>query len=83
MLKLKKGGYKSVSITAYTDNLGSFKSDSTLSKARAKNVKRYLAFYLPKLKITITGLGRTNPAVPNINEAKRKQNRRAVIEASK
>ncbi|MEY3277616.1 MAG: hypothetical protein RLZZ426_102 [Actinomycetota bacterium] len=83
MLKLKRGGYKSVTITAYTDNLGNLRSDTTLSKARAKNVKRYLAYYMPKLKVTISGLGRTNPAVPNMSEAQRKQNRRAVIQASK
>lgn len=83
MLKLKRGGYKSVVITAYTDDLGNLQSDTTLSTARAKNVKRYLAYYMPKLKITISGLGRTNPAVPNLSEAQRKKNRRAVIEASK
>ena len=83
MLKLKRGGYKSVTITAYTDNLGNLRSDTTLSTARAKNVKRYLSYYLPKLKVTISGLGRTNPAEPNLSEAQRKLNRRAVIQASK
>lgn len=80
--ELRRGGPGRVTVTGYTDDLGSAAHGLRLSKRRASAVARELDRHLgpdwPAIKVV--GRGEADPAVPNTSEANRKLNRRVVIE---
>jgi OOP family OmpA-OmpF porin len=67
-------------VEGHTDNIGSAKYNSTLSRKRAQSVKNYLVknFKVDSSRIIIEGLGSSKPAADNKTEEGRKQNRRAI-----
>jgi outer membrane protein OmpA-like peptidoglycan-associated protein len=79
--QLKGRGPGRVSVTGYTDDLGSAAHGKTLSRQRAGAVARVLRRDLPSgsFPMTIVGKGEADPAVPNTNEANRRINRRVVV----
>ena len=74
-------GPGAVTITGYTDDLGSAASGLTLSRRRAEAVAKVLRRDLPaaQFPFTVVGRGEADPAVPNTSERNRKINRRVVI----
>jgi hypothetical protein len=78
---LKAGGFTTLRIVGHTDNIGSKTVDPYLSLNRAKAVKAYLLYFMPKLKITVSGVGRTKPAKANTNPENKAFNRRAEVYA--
>jgi len=79
--QLKGRGPGRVSVTGYTDDLGSAAHGRTLSRQRAGAVARVLRRDLSagSFPMTVAGLGEADPAVPNKNEANRRINRRVVV----
>lgn len=79
--QLKAKGAGSVSVTGYTDDLGSAAHGKTLSRQRAAAVAQVLRRDLPatSFSFTIVGKGEADPAVPNKDEASRRINRRVVL----
>jgi outer membrane protein OmpA-like peptidoglycan-associated protein len=79
--RLKKRGPGSVTVTGYTDDLGSAAYGKTLSRKRANAVAGELRRDLTgsAFPFRIEGRGEANPAVPNKNEASRRINRRVVV----
>jgi outer membrane protein OmpA-like peptidoglycan-associated protein len=79
--QLKAKGAGSVSVTGYTDDLGSAAHGQTLSQQRAAAVAKVLRRDLPAASFgfTVVGKGEADPAVPNTNEANRRTNRRVVL----
>ena len=79
--QLKKSGPGRVSITGYTDDLGSAAHGLTLSRQRAKAVAKVLRGDLPTsaYPFKVKGRGEADPAVPNTSEKRRRINRRVVI----
>lgn len=79
--QLKSKGPGSVSVTGYTDDLGSAAHGKTLSRQRAAAVATVLRRDLPgsRFPVTIVGRGEADPAVPNSSEANRRINRRVVV----
>jgi outer membrane protein OmpA-like peptidoglycan-associated protein len=79
--QLKAKGAGSISVTGYTDDLGSAAHGRTLSRQRAAAVAQVLQRDLPaaSFAFTIVGKGEADPAVPNKNEANRRINRRVVL----
>ncbi|HEY5821892.1 MAG TPA: OmpA family protein [Propionibacteriaceae bacterium] len=78
---LKSRGPGKVTITGYTDDLGTRAYGRQLSKKRANAVAGKLRSGLPAadFPFTVVGKGEDDPAVPNKSEANRKINRRVVI----
>ncbi len=79
----KAGGYKSVTIEGYTDNIApqrlkaQYATNEILSAARAQMVADYLVTQGIDLSaITVKGMGDANPAASNDNEEGRSKNRR-------
>jgi outer membrane protein OmpA-like peptidoglycan-associated protein len=79
----KKGGYQSVSINGYTDNIppqrlkAQYATNEILSEARAKMVADYLVSQgIDSRAITVKGMGDINPVASNENEEGRSKNRR-------
>lgn len=69
-----------VSVTGYTDDLGSVEHGLVLSRQRADAVAAVLRAALgPGWSITSTGRGEADPLVPNTSEANRARNRRVVV----
>jgi len=79
--ELKARGPGSVSVTGYTDDMGSAAHGRTLSLQRANAVTKVLRRDLPgsDFPFTVAGKGEADPAVPNKNEASRRINRRVVV----
>lgn len=77
--ELKKRGPGTVTITGYTDDLGSEEHGLVLSRSRAAAVRAVLEPQLPGYRITSIGKGEADPLVPNENEASRARNRRVEI----
>jgi outer membrane protein OmpA-like peptidoglycan-associated protein len=79
--ELKSEGPGSVTITGYTDDLGTAAHGLTLSRRRAAAVAQELRGSLPAggFPFTVVGKGEADPAVPNASEANRRINRRVVI----
>lgn len=79
--QLRKSGPGKVTITGYTDDLGSAAHGLTLSRQRAAAVADVLRDDLPEADYPFTtkGRGEADPAVPNTSERNRKINRRVVI----
>ena len=70
-----------ITVTGYTDDLGSKSHGLRLSTRRARAVAHQLDRHLGPdwPTITVHGKGEADPAVPNTNETNRKLNRRVVI----
>jgi outer membrane protein OmpA-like peptidoglycan-associated protein len=79
--ELKTRGPGSVSVTGYTDDLGSAAYGKTLSLRRANAVTAVLRRDLSgsDFPFTVAGKGEADPAVPNKDEASRRINRRVVV----
>ena len=74
---LKKDESLIVFITGYTDDLGTYQSNMTLSFARAEMVQKYLVFKgVPKNRVIIRGMGKNDPVIENDKEENRAKNRR-------
>ncbi|MEL4359414.1 MULTISPECIES: OmpA family protein [unclassified Luteococcus] len=71
-----------VSITGYTDDLGSSEHGLDLSRRRAARVQAALADSLARHRVTVSGRGEEQPVVPNDSEANRARNRRVEIRVS-
>lgn len=78
---LKGQGPGRVTITGYTDDLGSAEHGRQLSRQRAAAVADALRRHLTakKYPMTIRGRGEKDPAVPNNSEAHRAKNRRVLV----
>lgn len=68
-----------VTITGYTDDLGSEEHGLDLSRRRAQAVRGVLAPSLARHRVTVEGKGEADPAYPNDSEPNRARNRRVVI----
>jgi len=68
-------------IEGHTCDLGSHAQNNDLSRRRAQAVRDFLVnnFGLSRDQFEIAGYGKTQPLVPNTDEAAREQNRRVVI----
>lgn len=79
--QLRQDGPGKVTVTGYTDDLGSAAHGLRLSRQRAATVAdqldRNLGPAWPTIKIV--GKGEADPAVPNTSEKNRQLNRRVVI----
>jgi len=72
-------GYE-IEIQGFTDGRGSENFNNALSDRRSENVKRYLVSKNVALhRITLVGLGKSNPVGDNKTKAGREQNRRVEI----
>ena len=66
-----------IEISGHTDNIGSLKSNTKLSEARAKSVVNYLVSKgINPSRLEYKGYAYTQPVAPNSTEAGRAQNRR-------
>lgn len=79
----KTGGYTSVTINGYTDNIppqrlkALYATNEILSEARAQMVADYLvSIGIEKEAIKVVGMGDANPVASNENEEGRSKNRR-------
>lgn len=71
-------------IQGHTDNVGSEKSNLTLSQNRADSVKKYLVSKgVSADTITAKGFGESQPLVSNDTEANREKNRRVEFKITK
>lgn len=78
VLRSKKPG--PVTITGYTDDLGTKEHGLILSRQRAAAVAKVLKTKLPaSYPLKTIGMGEAHPAVPNTSEKNRRKNRRVVI----
>lgn len=68
-----------VTITGYTDDLGSEEHGYRLSEQRAEAVRGELESSLARHQVTTEGKGEEDPAYPNDSEENRAKNRRVVI----
>jgi outer membrane protein OmpA-like peptidoglycan-associated protein len=77
---LKKYDNTSITITGYTDNVGSDAYNQSLSEARAKSVGDFLISQgIAPNRIFTQGRGKRNPIASNTNAEGRAMNRRVVI----
>ncbi|MEL4359411.1 MULTISPECIES: OmpA family protein [unclassified Luteococcus] len=77
--QLKAKGPGTLTITGYTDDLGSAEHGLALSKQRAEAVRTALAPQLSGITVSVAGKGEADPAVPNKDEKSRAQNRRVEL----
>ena len=79
--QLRRPGPGQITVTGYTDDLGSAAHGLHLSQRRAAAVAKLLDNSLGASwpTITVVGRGEADPAVPNTNEKNRQLNRRVVI----
>ena len=69
-----------IKVDGHTDNVGGSSNNQTLSRARARKIRKYLtAAGIQKSRITIEGFGDTNPIESNDTEEGRAKNRRVEI----
>ncbi len=69
-----------VTITGYTDNVGSVAYNLGLSGARAATVSAWLHEHgIPSVRLSIAWKGEADPIAPNTNAAGRQKNRRVTI----
>jgi OmpA-OmpF porin, OOP family len=74
-----KTGYV-IELQGFTDSVGTEKYNFDLSERRADSVLRYLVSKnVPLYRISIVGLGKTNPVADNKTTQGREQNRRVDI----
>lgn len=77
---LKKYNQTSITITGYTDNVGSDAYNQNLSEARARSVSAYLISQgISPNRIFTQGMGKRNPIASNAQAEGRASNRRVVI----
>jgi outer membrane protein OmpA-like peptidoglycan-associated protein len=77
--QVSSSGYV-VEIQGFTDSIGSENYNLGLSERRAQSVLRYLVSKnIPLYRISIVGLGKTNPIADNTTTGGREQNRRVEI----
>ncbi len=70
----------SISVAGYTDSLGNYSYNISVSQFRANTIKSYLVGKgVDPAQITALGLGPESPIASNDTEAGRKQNRRVEI----
>lgn len=68
-------------IVGHTCDLGTATGNLKLSQQRARALQDFLISKgIKKERLKSRGVGQTEPAVPNTNEANRRQNRRVVVE---
>lgn len=79
----KSGGYKSVTISGYTDNIppqrlkALYATNAILSEARAQMVADYLiSIGIDSSAVSVKGMGDADPVASNDNEEGRSKNRR-------
>jgi OOP family OmpA-OmpF porin len=79
--KVSARGKGTVTITGYTDDLGSAAHGLALSRQRAQAVARALRPLLDRADhpFVVAGKGEADPAAPNDSEAHRRLNRRVVL----
>ncbi len=78
--QLKRLGPGALTVTGYTDDLGSAAHGLTLSRQRAAAVARRLEPHLDAADtVAVVGKGEADPEVPNDSEAHRRLNRRVII----
>lgn len=79
---LEVTGKGRITVTGYTDDLGSAAHGLALSKRRARAVADALRQQLPRegYSYQVVGKGEADPAVPNTSEANRAKNRRVIVE---
>jgi outer membrane protein OmpA-like peptidoglycan-associated protein len=69
-----------ISVDGYTDSVGSDAYNEKLSKRRAEAAQRYLVGKgVDASRITVRGLGETNPVADNATADGRAENRRVEI----
>jgi outer membrane protein OmpA-like peptidoglycan-associated protein len=69
-----------ITITGYTDDIGSDSYNLKLSEQRAGSVSNYLSTHnVNYTRLTQRGVGESNPKFPNTDEANRAQNRRVEL----
>ena len=68
-----------LTITGYTDNLGSHEHGVTLSKQRAQAVAQELG-RLDKIHVSVSGRAEADPVAPNTTEQGRARNRRVELQ---
>jgi OOP family OmpA-OmpF porin len=74
------GGRYLIEIEGFTDGIGTEKYNFGLSERRSESVQRYLVSKnVPLYRISIVGLGKTNPVADNATAKGREQNRRVEI----
>jgi OmpA-OmpF porin, OOP family len=74
-----KTGYV-IELQGFTDSIGTEKYNFSLSERRAESVMRYLVSKnVPLYRISIVGLGKTNPVADNKTDNGREQNRRVEV----
>jgi outer membrane protein OmpA-like peptidoglycan-associated protein len=82
-VSLLKSGVQEASfaLEGYADSTGTEPYNEKLGRARAENVKRYLAeqHNIPLHKISVVSFGETHPAASNATKAGRAENRRVVV----
>lgn len=77
---LKEDDNVELMIEGHTDNIGTAKSNQTLSETRANTVKNYLLQQgVAAQKITTIGFGATQPIATNDTPEGRAQNRRVIL----
>ena len=70
----------SLKVDCHTDNVGGSSNNQTLSRARARKIRKYLTNAgISKSRITIEGFGDTQPIESNDTEDGRAKNRRVEI----
>lgn len=75
-----KVGDRPVVIEGHTDSTGSAELNQQLSTARAEAARDYLIEKgVPKDKITVNGMGETQPVGPNTSDEDRARNRRVEV----
>lgn len=72
-----------VTITGYTDDLGTEEHGLVLSRQRAEAVRRVVEPQLSGHAVTSLGRGEADPLVPNRDETSRARNRRVEIHYEK
>ncbi len=79
--RLREAGTGRITVTGFTDDLGSAAHGMRLSRHRAAAVADQLGPLLGPgwPSPTIVGMGEDDPAVPNTSEANRRLNRRVVV----
>lgn len=71
---LKDATYENVTVTGYTDRIGSTKGNLKLSKRRAEAAKKYLVQHgIDPSRITAVGKGKADPVTGNTCKQKRKK----------
>lgn len=80
IIKLNRSAYNEITLSGYTDNIGTLEQNKTVATNRVVAVKDYLQKNGIKLKIKEVVFGERNPVKSNNTENGRAANRRVVVE---